>query len=140
MERRDPGMMKKRFPKLFYLAKRGNINPVTTPLLVYPALHYQNGGVVIDDHGQSTVPGLYSVGEVSGGIHGRNRIMGNSLLEIICFGRRAGEHAAQGISARGHKKSGIEHLIKLRRELSRANMPMDVKSPMLFPACANFEL
>ncbi len=140
MELREPGLMKQRFPKLFHLAKRGNLDPTKKPILVYPALHYQNGGVVIDENGHSTIPGLYCVGEVSGGIHGRNRIMGNALLEIISFGRRAGLQAAQNLSARGHKKSGIEHLTKLRRELSRANMPMDVKSPMLFPACANFEL
>jgi len=140
LELRKPGLMKERFPKLFHLAKQGNIDPTKIPLLVYPALHYQNGGVVIDENGQTTVPDLYCVGEVSGGIHGRNRIMGNALLEIICFGRRAGAMAAQNISARGHKKSGIEHLSKLRRDLSRANLPMKVKSPMLFPACANFEL
>lgn len=140
MELRKPGLMIKRFPKLFHLAKRGKIDPTKTPMLVYPALHYQNGGVVIDEYGQSTVPDLYCVGEISGGIHGRNRIMGNALLEIICFGRRAGAKAAETISARGHKKSGIEHLSNLRRELSRANMPMAVKSPMLFPACANFKL
>ncbi|KHD06638.1 L-aspartate oxidase [Candidatus Thiomargarita nelsonii] len=140
LELRKPGLMKERFPKLFHLAKQGKIDPTKIPLLVYPALHYQNGGVVIDENGQTTVPDLYCVGEVSGGIHGRNRIMGNALLEIICFGRRAGALAAQNIIAHGHKKSGIEHLSKLRRDLSRANLPMDVKSPMLFPACANFEL
>ena len=140
LEWREPGMMQKRFPKLFNMAKRGGLEPNKIPLVVYPALHYQNGGVVINEHGQTTVPGLYCAGEVSGGIHGRNRIMGNALLEIICFGRRAGAQAAQTISARGHKKIGIEHLSQLRRDLSRANMPMDIKSPMLFPACANFEL
>jgi succinate dehydrogenase / fumarate reductase flavoprotein subunit/L-aspartate oxidase len=140
LELRKPGLMRKRFPKLFHLAKRGNIDPTKIPMLVYPALHYQNGGVVINENGQTTVPDLYCVGEVSGGIHGRNRIMGNALLEIICFGRRAGAMAAQTISARGHKKSGIEHLSQRRRELSRANLPMNVKSPMLFPASANFEL
>jgi succinate dehydrogenase / fumarate reductase flavoprotein subunit/L-aspartate oxidase len=140
LELRAPGLMKKRFPKLFQLAKRGNIDPTKIPMLVYPALHYQNGGVVIDENGQSTVPDLYCVGEVSGGIHGRNRLMGNSLLDIICFGRRAGTKAAQTIIARGHKKSGIEHLSQLRRELSIANLPMNVKSPMLFPASANFDV
>ncbi len=140
LEHREPGMMKKRFPKLFKLAQRGNLDPTKNPMLIYPSLHYQNGGVVIDTDGQSTIPGLYCVGEVSGGIHGRNRIMGNALLEIICFGRRAGRKAAQSISARGHKKSTIEHLSRLRRELTRADLPMDVKSPMLFPTCSNFEL
>ncbi|RKZ73402.1 MAG: L-aspartate oxidase [Gammaproteobacteria bacterium] len=140
MERREPGMMKKRFPKLFQLAKRGNLEPTKIPMLVYPALHYQNGGIVINEYGQTCVRGLYSVGEVSGGIHGRNRIMGNALLEIICFGRRAGAKAVESIIIRGHKKSGIEHLSRLRRELSRTNLPMNVKSPMLFPTCANFKL
>ncbi|MDM8567678.1 FAD-dependent oxidoreductase [Candidatus Halobeggiatoa sp. HSG11] len=140
MERREPGMMLKRFPKLFHLARRGNLDPTKNPMLIYPALHYQNGGVVIDVDGQSTVPGLYCVGEVSGGIHGRNRIMGNALLEIICFGRRAGRKAALNISARGHKKSTIEHLSRLRRELTLAGLPMDIKSPMLFPTCSNFKI
>jgi len=138
-EQREPGMLVKRFPKLVQLAKRANIDLTTTPLLIYPGLHYQNGGVVIDEFGQTNVPELFCVGEVSGGIHGRNRIMGNALLEIISFGRRAGERAAH-LLTRGHKKSGIEHLSRWRRELSRANMPMEVKSPLLFPDCANFEL
>ena len=69
------------------------IDPRLDPLLVHPTLHYQNGGVVIDVNGATTVPGLYAVGEVAGGIHGRNRIMGNALLEIISFGRRAGAAA-----------------------------------------------
>ncbi len=140
IELREPGIIKKRFPKLFQLGKRGNLDPTKTPMLVYPALHYQNGGIVIDEYGQTTVRGLYSAGEVSGGIHGRNRIMGNALLEIICFGRRTGNQAVKTISTRGHKKSGIEHLSRLRRELSRANLPMNLKSPMLFPTSANFEL
>ncbi len=140
LERSEPGMMKKRFPKLFQIGERANIDPTKVPMLVHPALHYQNGGVVIDENGQTNIRGLYCVGEASGGIHGRNRIMGNALLEIICFGRRAGLKAAKTISPRGYKKSGIEHLTRLRRELSRANLTMDVKSPMLFPDCANFKL
>ena len=110
------------------------------PLLVYPTLHYQNGGVIIDENGLTTVPGLYCVGEVSGGIHGRNRIMGNALLEIISFGRRAGVQAANLSHGRGHKKVTIEHLSRLRRELVAAEMPMEVKGPMLFPECAKFEM
>jgi L-aspartate oxidase len=140
LEQRQQGTLIKRFPKLFQLAKRANIDISKIPLLIYPGLHYQNGGVVIDEYGQTTVPELFCIGEVSGGIHGRNRIMGNALLEIIFFGRRAAEKAAQQLVSRGHKKSGIEHLSRWRRELSRANMPMDIKSPLLFPACANFEL
>lgn len=140
VELRNPGILATRFPKLMQLGKKCAIDPTQSPLLIYPTLHYQNGGVEIDEHAQSTVPGLYCVGEVSGGIHGKNRIMGNSLLDIICFGKRAGTHAALQYHVRGHKKVSIDHLSTLRRELTMANMPMDLKGPMLFPACAKFEM
>lgn len=140
MELRNPGLLATRFPKLVQLGKKCDIDPTKFPLLVYPTLHYQNGGAVIDEHGLSTVPGLYCIGEVSGGIHGRNRIMGNSLLDIICFGRRAGAHAAVRHHAPGHKKVSIEHLSDLRRKLTLAKMPMEPKGPLLFPECAKFEM
>jgi L-aspartate oxidase len=139
LELRNPGLMHERFPKLVQLGRKCNIDPITTPLLIYPTLHYQNGGVKIDESGQSTVPGLYCVGEVSGGIHGRNRIMGNALLDIICFGRRAGTHAVEHNRRPGHKKISIEHLSSWRRNLTMSKMPMELKGPMLFPECAKFE-
>ncbi|MCP4125611.1 MAG: FAD-dependent oxidoreductase [Gammaproteobacteria bacterium] len=139
LELRSPGLISQKFPKLVQLGKKCEIDLYTTPLLVYPTLHYQNGGVQIDKNGLSTVPGLYCVGEVSGGIHGRNRIMGNALLDIICFGRRAGAHAAGHNRRPGHKKISIEHLSSLRRNLTMSKMPMEQKGPMLFPECAKFE-
>ncbi|MFO7593170.1 MAG: FAD-binding protein, partial [Pseudomonadota bacterium] len=139
LELRNPGILHKRFPKLINLGKKAGIDPSQSPLLIYPTLHYQNGGVVIDADGQSTVPGLYCVGEASGGIHGKNRIMGNALLEIISFGRRAGSHAAGRRHSKGHKQVGLEHLSRLRRELTISGMPMELKSPMLFPDCAKFD-
>jgi len=140
MELREPGLLEKRFPKLFHMAGRADIDPRTTPMLVYPGLHYQNGGVMIDKFGKTTVPGLYCVGELSGGIHGRNRIMGNALLEIISFGRRAGEDAANYVHGRGHKKTSIEHVSNIRREIVKAGLSMRKKSPLLFPKCAGFVL
>ncbi len=139
VEKRAPGELVACFPKLVELGKKCRIDPSSSPLLVYPTLHYQNGGVVINKDGLSSIPGLYCIGEVSGGIHGKNRIMGNSLLDIICFGRRAGNHAAAHCHSRGHKKISIEHLSRLRRELTLADMPMEPKGPMLFPECAKFE-
>ena len=65
-----------------------------TPFMVYPTLHYQNGGIAIDGDGATDVPGLFCAGEIAGGIHGRNRMMGNALLDIFSFGRRAGTKAA----------------------------------------------
>ncbi len=139
LELRNPGILKKRFPKLIHLGEKAGIDPHTTPLLIYPTLHYQNGGVAIDENGETTTPGLYCVGEASGGIHGKNRIMGNALLEIISFGRRSGEHAAQRRQGKGHKQVSIDHLSRLRRELTISDMPMELKSPMLFPDCAKFD-
>jgi aspartate oxidase len=69
------------------------IDPLAERILTYPVLHYQNGGLVIDEHGETTVEGLYACGEIAGGTHGRNRMMGNSLLECAVFGRRAGRAA-----------------------------------------------
>jgi succinate dehydrogenase / fumarate reductase flavoprotein subunit/L-aspartate oxidase len=139
LELRNPGILKQRFPKLLHLGKKAGIDPHTSPLLIYPTLHYQNGGVAINEHGETTVPGLYCVGEASGGIHGKNRIMGNALLEIISFGRRAGAHAAERRHSKGHKRTSIDHLSRLRRELTISDMPMEKKSPMLFPDCAKFD-
>ncbi|HEB97338.1 MAG TPA: FAD-dependent oxidoreductase [Sedimenticola thiotaurini] len=140
LELRNPGILQARFPKLVQLGRRCHIDLSTTPILIYPTLHYQNGGVVIDEFGRTSVPGLYCIGEVSGGIHGKNRIMGNALLEIISFGRRAGAHAAENSHHRGPKKISLEHISNLRRELTLAGMPMEPKGPMLFPEYAKFEV
>jgi aspartate oxidase len=75
------------------------IDPLAEPILTFPVLHYQNGGLVIDEHGETTVAGLYACGEIAGGTHGRNRMMGNSLLECSVFGRRAGRAAAEKAGA-----------------------------------------
>jgi len=79
-----------------YMLRRyrgAGIDPLQEPLLTYPVLHYQNGGLVIDTDAETTLEGLYACGEIAGGTHGRNRMMGNSLLECVVFGRRAGKAA-----------------------------------------------
>jgi L-aspartate oxidase len=79
-----------------YMLRRyrgAGIDPLQEPLLTYPVLHYQNGGLVIDARAETTLEGLYACGEIAGGTHGRNRMMGNSLLECVVFGRRAGAAA-----------------------------------------------
>ena len=63
-------------------------------VLVHPVLHYRNGGLLIDEHGATTLPGLFAAGEIAGGVHGTNRLMGNSLLDTVVYGRRAGRAAA----------------------------------------------
>jgi L-aspartate oxidase len=81
-----------------YMLRRyrgAGIDPLRERILTYPVLHYQNGGLVIDGHAATTLDGLYACGEIAGGTHGRNRMMGNSLLECSVFGRRAGRAAAE---------------------------------------------
>jgi aspartate oxidase len=81
-----------------YMLRRyrgGGIDPLSEKILTYPVLHYQNGGLVIDEHAETTLEGLFACGEIAGGTHGRNRMMGNSLLECTVFGRRAGKAAAE---------------------------------------------
>jgi succinate dehydrogenase / fumarate reductase flavoprotein subunit/L-aspartate oxidase len=81
-------------PYMLRRYRSAGIDPLREPILTFPVLHYQNGGLVIDEHGETTLPGLYACGEIAGGAHGRNRMMGNSLLECTVFGRRAGTAAA----------------------------------------------
>ena len=85
-----------------YMLRRyrgAGIDPLREKLFTYPVLHYQNGGLVIDEHGETTLDGLFACGEIAGGTHGRNRMMGNSLLECCVFGRRAGRAAAERAKA-----------------------------------------
>jgi succinate dehydrogenase / fumarate reductase flavoprotein subunit/L-aspartate oxidase len=86
-------------PYMLRRYRAGGIDPLAEPLFTYPVLHYQNGGLVIDEHGETTVEGLFACGEIAGGTHGRNRMMGNSLLECCVFGRRAGRAAAEKAAA-----------------------------------------
>src|SRR6266542_7134594 len=86
-------------PYMLRRYRAGGIDPLREPILTYPVLHYQNGGLVIDEHGETTLEGVFACGEIAGGTHGRNRMMGNSLLECTVFGRRAGRAAAERAAA-----------------------------------------
>jgi L-aspartate oxidase len=86
-------------PYMLRRYRSGGIDPLSEPILTYPVLHYQNGGLVIDEDAQTTLEGVYAAGEIAGGTHGRNRMMGNSLLECTVFGRRAGKAAAEKAKA-----------------------------------------
>ena len=82
-------------PYMLRRYRAGGIDPLREPILTFPVLHYQNGGLVIDTNAKTTIDGMYACGEIAGGTHGRNRMMGNSLLECCVFGRRAGRAAAE---------------------------------------------
>lgn len=75
--------------------RKAGIDITRERVLVYPVLHYRNGGLAIDEDAATTLPGLFAAGEIAGGVHGSNRLMGNSLLDTVVYGRRAGAGAAR---------------------------------------------
>jgi len=129
------GTIARELPAMFRQFSRFDVDMRHDPILVYPTLHYQNGGVLIGDTGETSVENLYVAGEASGGVHGRNRLMGNSLMDILVFGRRAGLHAAQ--KAGGMKdfapKLSIEHVKTFVSDLEAQGIAKTVTSPILLP-------
>ncbi|MBE0430721.1 MAG: FAD-binding protein [Dehalococcoidia bacterium] len=104
------------------------------PMLVYPTLHYQNGGLKNNAECETAVPGLYVAGEVTGGLHGENRLMGNSLMDIVVFGRIAARNAAA--FAREKAAEGmltLDHVERYHKELEEAGVETDRVSPILLP-------
>jgi aspartate oxidase len=85
-------------PYMLRRYRAAGVDPLTEKILTYPVLHYQNGGLVIDTDAETTLEGVFACGEIAGGTHGRNRMMGNSLLECVVFGKRAGKAAAEKAS------------------------------------------
>lgn len=135
---KGPGTVEREFVGKWKLYKRHDIDIAKEPMLTYPTLHYQNGGLKIGPHGETSLPGFYAAGEVAGGIHGENRLMGNSLLDVCVFGRRSGKHAA-GFAKSGAKEGrlNLEHVRKYHRELEQAGVGLDRVSPMLLPDYVN---
>jgi succinate dehydrogenase/fumarate reductase flavoprotein subunit len=128
------GTVEKEFPGKFILYKRFEIDISKEPMLIYPTLHYQNGGLEFEKSGETALPGFYVAGEVGGGTHGENRLMGNSLLDIMVYGRIAGKNAAQ--FAREKAQDGalnIDHVAKYHREMEEAGIETDRVAPMLLP-------
>ena len=128
------GTIMRRIPAMYRMFAKYGIDIRVEPILVYPTLHYQNGGLDITPDGQTTnVENLFVAGEAVGGIHGRNRLMGNSLLDIIVFGRNAGRNAAQ------HSKSvqvgplTLAHVEKFENTLCEAGIETELVSPKLLP-------
>ena len=95
----------RRLPSMYHQFKElADVDITKEPMEVGPAQHYVMGGVEVDpDTGESAVPGLFAAGEVSGGMHGSNRLGGNSLSDLLVFGRRAGLGAAEYIGRLGPK-------------------------------------
>lgn len=134
------GTIERAFPAMFRQYKRFGIDIRVLPMLVYPTLHYQNGGVEIEENCHTCVPNLLAAGEVSGGVHGRNRLMGNSVLDYNVFGRRAGIEAAK--LARETEIKGrlnVDHVWEYEKELKREGIETKGYSPLLLPEYRNLE-
>jgi len=99
--RRPAEYILKRLPSMYHQFKElADVDITKEPMEIGPTCHYVMGGVEVDpDTGAASVPGLFAVGEVSGGMHGSNRLGGNSLSDLLVFGRRSGLGAAEYVSA-----------------------------------------
>lgn len=134
------GTIEKRIPAMFRMYKNYDIDMRKEPILVYPTLHYQNGGLEINGDGfTKTIDNLLVAGEAVGGIHGRNRLMGNSLLDIIVFGRNAGKAAAKKAKEVELGTLSLKHIEEYAEELEKANLHTGMVSPQLLPHYARHE-
>ncbi len=132
------GTIEKRIPAMMRMFAKYGIDIRKEPILIYPTLHYQNGGLDISADGMTTnVENLFVAGEAVGGIHGRNRLMGNSLLDIIVFGRSAGKNAAAKAKDTEVGALSLAHVDNFAREMAEAGIETDVVSPKLLPNYTN---
>jgi succinate dehydrogenase / fumarate reductase flavoprotein subunit/L-aspartate oxidase len=128
------GTVKRELGAKYLQFQRFGIDISREPMLVYPTLHYQNGGLVIGVNAETSIPGLLAAGEVSGGVHGKNRLMGNSLLDVIVFGRRAGRAAsAYAREAESPSRLSLDHVQRVEQELAEAGISEKKVGPMVLP-------
>ncbi|MBQ1223789.1 MAG: FAD-binding protein, partial [Oscillospiraceae bacterium] len=132
------GTIMKRIPAMWRMFDKYGIDIRKEPILVFPTLHYQNGGLDITDDCMTTqVNNLFVAGEAVGGIHGKNRLMGNSLLDIIVFGRSAGKNAAAKSKNVTLGKLTLDHIAKFEKEIADAGIETETVSPKLLPNYTN---
>jgi L-aspartate oxidase len=124
---------RERFPQLAKLMDEFDINIAKDLIPVHPAMHYIMGGVDADDFGQSSLPGLYAIGEAAcSGLHGANRLASNSLLEGLAYGARAGAHAAEACREEIKFPIQLEYRIapSTKTELDIADVRSSLRSVM----------
>ncbi|MFQ5924397.1 MAG: FAD-binding protein [Dehalococcoidia bacterium] len=135
------GTVQREFPGKFTLYRRFGIDISKEPMLVYPTLHYQNGGLENNSDCETSVPGLFVAGEVTGGVHGENRLMGNSLLDVMVFGRIVGKNAALYATEKAKEgKLTLDHVRAYHKEMEEAGIVTDRVAPMLLPDYTNPEV
>ena len=132
------GTIMKRIPAMWRMFDKYGIDIRKEPILIYPTLHYQNGGLDITADCMTTnVKNLFVAGEAVGGIHGKNRLMGNSLLDIIVFGRSAGQNAARVAKDTTVGKLTLSHVQAFENEIAEAGIETELVSPKLLPNYTN---
>ncbi len=111
------GIMKK-LPVMYEQFKNlADIDISKEPMEVFPTIHYVMGGIKVDPETcETTVPGLFAAGECAGGLHGANRLGGNSLTDLLVFGRRAGEGAAESVKSNGYSTEIEESQIETEKK------------------------
>lgn len=128
------GTIEKYLPAMLRQYHRFDIDIRKYPMLVFPTLHYQNGGIEINAKGESSIPGLYIAGEAVGGIHGRNRLMGNSQLDLMVFGRRCGLNASEKAKAGiEFGKFHLDHITEYEKEVAELGIDRNKIAPILLP-------
>jgi len=127
------GTIEREFASMLRNFNKFGIDIRKEPMLVFPTLHYQNGGVEINTRCETNIPGLFAAGEVTGGVHGKNRLMGNSQLELYVFGRRAGVFAAEHAKNVELGELTLSHLDRYEKWLDEAGIETDRKAPILLP-------
>jgi succinate dehydrogenase/fumarate reductase flavoprotein subunit len=131
---RGGGTVARELPAMVRQFGRYGIDIAKEPMLIYPTLHYQNGGIKINADGATTVPGLFAAGECEGGVHGRNRLIGNSTLDIFVFGRRAGRMAAHWSRQAKPGAPTLNHVRDWQERLNEAGLAQKRPiSPLLLP-------
>ena len=134
------GTIEKRIPAMLRMYLKYDIDMRKQPILIYPTLHYQNGGLEIGGDGfTKAIDNLLVAGEAAGGIHGRNRPMGNSLLDIIVFGRNAGKAAAAKAKNVELGRATLNHIRSYAEELKAAGVKAENTAPLLLPRYARHE-
>jgi len=107
------GTIKRIFPHLYHRFKKFGIDIIREPLLVYPTIHYQNGGILINPEGESSVKDLFAAGEISGGVHGRNRLGGTKRKKI--------------------GQLSLQHIVEYEKQLERNDLLHQIPSLSLIP-------
>lgn len=123
---RGADYVKRKLPSMYeQFHALGDVDITSEPMEVYPTIHYTMGGIRVEpENCASSISGLFAAGEVAAGLHGANRLGGNSLSDIIVFGKRAGEGAAEFAK---QVSFGVVHDAEIADEIETLQLPFNIK-------------